>query len=527
MVKILISDAVDAKSVDVLTGEGFSVDYRPGLPATELLAVIGEYDVLVVRSSTQVTEQVIATGHRLKIIGRAGAGVDNIDIAAATRKGIIVMNTPGGNTISTAEHTMSLLLSLARSIPQANRSLSDGLWDRKTFIGTELYGKTLGVVGLGKVGKEVARRCAAFEMKIIAFDPVIAPESAKALGVELVEFDELLKRSDIITLHTPFSNETKGLIGEAELAKCKNGVRIINCARGGIVNEEALLKGLNDGKVAGAALDVFVKEPPGKHPLIAHPRVVATPHLGASTEEAQEKVAIQVAHQIADALLERGVAGSVNAEVVASAMKGELLPYLDLANRMGQVVAQLLQGQLRSITIQTGGEMLKNHTDVLSAAVLKGMFGVLLDEPVNYINAPMIAEERGIHVQRGEMRQTDAYPQIVSVQYETDAGKRSLAGTVFGKKDPRLVEIDGFRFEVRPEGSLLFYLNADIPGMLATVSSVLAAAKINIGGLSLGRHRAGEQALTIVNLDSQVSESVLQEIRSLQGVTGVRSILLK
>ncbi|MBI4547556.1 MAG: phosphoglycerate dehydrogenase [Ignavibacteriae bacterium] len=448
---ILITDPVDKQCIDILNAEGFSVYYRPGLSYEEFLKVIVDVDALIVRGQTKVTAEVLETGKNLKVVGRAGAGVDNIDVEAATRRGVIVMNTPGGNTISTAEHTMSMMLALARNIPQAFESLRENMWERSKFIGTELYGKTLGIIGLGKVGTEVARRALAFEMKVIAYDPLLSQESGQKIGVEIVQLDDLYERSDVISIHSPLTSETKGMIGQKALSKCKRGVKIINCARGEILDETALLEALEEGRVGGAALDVFTIEPPTGSPLLLHPNVIATPHLGASTEEAQEKVAIQIAHQIADALKERGVVGSVNADIIQLAIRKEIRPYLLLAEKLGRLLAQLMEGKLKTVTVGVTGEFLRESLTLLSSAVLKGIFEKVLFEPVNYINAPVIARERGIAVQLHQEDEHELYSHVLSVKYETDKESRQFDGTVFGNRDIRIISIDGFILRSSPK----------------------------------------------------------------------------
>jgi len=524
--KILLSDPIEQVCSDILTSEGFEVDSKPNLPPEQLKKIIADYDGLIVRSGTKVTADVIAAGTNLKIIGRAGAGVDNVDVEAATRRGIVVMNTPGGNTISAAEHTMSLLLSLARNIPQANQSLREGKWDRKSFTGTEVLEKTIGIVGLGKIGREVAIRCQAFGMKTIGYDPVLSAEVAAKANIELVTLEEIFKRSDFITLHTPLTDETRGLIGDTSLVKCKNGVRIINCARGGIVDEQALLRGLQSGKVAGAALDVFEKEPPGDQPLIQHPHLIATPHLGASTEEAQEKVARQIAVQVADMLKERGVAGAVNGEALQLALKKELKPFVALAEKLGSLIAQLMNGQLKKISVTCSGAFLSPSLDLMTAAVLKGAFAKLTSEPVNLVNARMIAREMGLAVDEERESEHPSYMHLVTVRYETDSEARRFAGTVFSNTHARIVRIDDFHFEVNPEGTLLFYSNIDKPGMLASVGATLAEGKINIAGLSLGRDKPGKRALTVINVDNPLSEDVLRKVERIEGVSEVKVVRL-
>ncbi len=524
--KILISDPIEQSCVDILKREGFQVDEKPGIPAEEIKKIISEYAALIVRSGTKVTADIIGEAKAMKVIGRAGAGVDNIDVEAASRRGIIVMNTPGGNTISTAEHTVAMMLSLARNIPQAHMSLVNDKWDRKKYMGTEVFGKTLGVIGMGKVGREVALRCQAFGMTIIGFDPVLASDVASKLGVELVPLEEIYRRSDFITVHTPFTDETKGILNEKTLLKCKKGVRLINCARGGIIDESALLASLNSGHVAGAALDVFVKEPPTGNPLLKHPKVIATPHLGASTEEAQEKVAIQIAEQLADALLDRGISGAVNAVALQSGIPAELKPYLLLAEKVGSLQAQIMKGKLRDVTIATRGDLLQKHVNLLTTGVLKGFFSKLMSEPVNYINAPLLAESMGIRINERKESDGENYSHLLTVEYATDVEERSFAGTVFGTTGPRIVRIDSFSFEVNPDGILLFYTNTDKPGMLAKVGSILADASINIAGLSLGRSAVGGKALTVVSVDNKISEDVLARISLIEGVHEAKVVAL-
>lgn len=525
-IKVLITDPVEDRCAEILQAEGFQVDKRLGLPTSDLLNVIGDYDALVVRSSTRVTAEIINAGKKLKAIGRAGAGVDNIDVQAATRRGIIVMNTPGGNTISTAEHTMSLLLALSRNVPQAHASLQQGIWDRKKFTGTELAGKTIGIIGLGKVGREVAKRCQAFDMTVVGYDPVLTREAALRMNVELVDLEDVFRRSDFISVHTPLNEETHNLLNRETLRLCKPGVRIVNCARGGIVDENALLEALNNGIVAGAALDVFEHEPPIDHPLVRHPRIVATPHLGASTEEAQEKVAQQIATQLADALLGRGIVGSVNADSIHMAMRPELQPYLMLAEKLGKLIAQIMIGKLRTVDVTMCGDLLEQAGSATTSAVLKGIFEMMLSEPVNYINAPVIALERGIALRETKEKEDTRYSHLVRVRYETDKEQHAVSGTVFGKDNIRIVSIDKFHFELNPEGYMLLYTNIDRPGMLAAVGGILAGAKINIAGVALGRAGLKQNALTIMMLDDPIPSSVLQEIDRIEGVSDAKFIRL-
>ncbi len=524
--KILVTDSIEQRCLDILQKEGFDVEAQPTMQPDRLRSVISEYDALVVRSATNVTGEVIAAAKALKVIGRAGAGVDNIDVDAATRKGIVVMNTPGGNTISTAEHTMSMLLSMSRNIPQAFDSLRKGQWNRKSYVGTELFGKTIGIIGLGKVGREVAVRCQAFGMNTVGCDPVLAAEVASKMNIELVSLDELYRRSDFITVHTPLNDETRGLISDIQLAMCKHGVRLLNCARGGIIDEQALLRALESGKVAGAALDVFETEPPGDHPLLKHPRVVATPHLGASTEEAQEKVATQIAQQVADFLKERGVAGAVNAEVIHLATRKEIKPYVHLAEKIGSLIAQLMQGQLKKLSVVCSGGFLVQSSELISAAVLKGILSHLMSEPVNLINAPVLARELGVLLMEEKESEHESYTHLVTVRYETEQERRSFSGTVFGSAQSRIVQIDEYHLEINPEGPLLFYKNVDRPGMLASVGSVLAQAGINIAGLALGRDKPGQRAITIINADSAIPVQILRQLETIEGVFEVKTAKL-
>ncbi len=524
--KILITDPIEKSCVDILTREGFQVDEKPGLPADEIKKIIGEYAALVVRSGTKVTKEIIDLADVMKVIGRAGAGVDNIDSEAATKKGIIVMNTPGGNTISTAEHTFSLMMALARNIPQAQASMAAEQWDRKKYTGAELFGKTLGIVGLGKIGREVASRAQAFGMTTIGFDPVLGADVAMKMNVELVSMEEIFRRSDFITVHTPLNNDTRGLFNDETLAKCKKGVRLINCARGGIIDEAAIVRAIDSGHVAGAAFDAYAEEPPKDYSLSKHPKIVTTPHLGASTEEAQEKVAIQIAHQIADALKERGIVGAVNALALQAGMPNEIKPYVTLAEKLGKLLAQVMKGQLKEITVEMSGELLNKYTELIKAGALRGLFSKLLSNPVNYINAPHIAHSMGIRVSEIKNNDGEDYANLLTVHYKTDVESRSFAATVFGGKYLKIVRLDKYFVEGNPEGTFLYYTNIDRPGMLANVGAILAKANINIAGLSLGRSGMGEKALTVVSVDHTIPSEVLEQIKKIDGVFDAKVVVL-
>jgi D-3-phosphoglycerate dehydrogenase len=527
MKNIIITDAVDKKSVSIFESAGFNVTYKPGIPEDEIIKIIKDFHGLVVRSETQVTSDLISLMRNMEVIGRAGTGVDNIDVEAATRKGIIVMNTPGGNTISTAEHTMALMLSMCRNIAQANQSMRMGKWDRKTFKGTELSGKTLGIIGLGKIGREVAIRAKAFKMNVVGFDPLLSTEVTGKLGVELLDLDSLFESSDIISVHVPLTDETKNLVSEASLKKCKNGVKIINCARGGIIDEEALVNALDSGKVSSAAFDVYITEPPDfSGRLIQHPKVVATPHLGASTEEAQEKVAIQIAEQIVDLFKLKSARGAVNAAAIEASGNKEITPYVKLAENIGALHTQLIKGRLKRININYSGGLLHSSTTLLSTAVLKGFLSRKLSEVVNLINAPFLAKEMGIIINETKSGANQNYTNLITVECITDKETRSLAGTVFGNNEIRIVSIDKFHLELKPEGTMLFYSNVDKPGMLATVGKILADAEINIAGLSLGRIDIGKEALTVINVDSEMNKNIINKISSVNGVKNVCVVTL-
>ncbi len=525
MKRIIITDAVDKKCVKILEDAGFEVTYTPGMPKEEIKKVIKDYSGLIVRSDTKVTPDIIDLMDNMEVIGRAGAGVDNINLEAATRKGIIVMNTPGGNTVSTAEHTMALMLSMCRNIAQANQSLRNGKWDRKKYKGTELQGKTLGIIGLGKIGREVALRSKAFGMSVIGYDPVLSEEVAAKLGISLVNLNAIFAQSDIITVHVPLNEETKNMLSDETLSKCKDGVKIINCARGGIVDEAALIKALDSGKVSGAAFDVYVSEPPDfSGPFIQHPKVVTTPHLGASTEEAQEKVAVQIAEQIVDMFNLKGIKGAVNAAAVTGDGNKELAPYVKLGENLGALHSLLIKGQLKKININYSGELLHNYTTLLSTAILKGFLSKRMTGEVNLINAPFLAKEMGIIVNETKTGANLEYTNLMTVEFVTDSEHRSLAGTVFGNSEIRVVDVDKFHIELKPEGNLLFYSNIDRPGMLANVGRILADANINIAGLSLGRTEMGKEALTVINVDSEINKEVLKSISGINGITKVYTV---
>ncbi len=527
MKKILISDSVDEKCTEILKSAGFDVDFKTDLTKEELENSIANYNALIVRSSTQVDASLIDKMDKMEVIGRAGAGVDNIDVKAATRKGILVMNTPGGNTISAAEHTMALMLAASRKIPQANISLHLKKWDRKRFQGSELFGKTLGLIGLGKIGKEVAIRAKAFGMKVISFDPLVSADAVSDLEIQLVTLDDIWKNADIISVHTPLNDRTKNLISSNELSKCKTGAVIINCARGGIVNEKDLLKALKEGKVSAAGLDVFETEPPDfSIGLIQHPSVVSTPHLGASTEEAQQKVAIQIAEQIVEYFNNGSPTGAVNASSLKEISNGNLKAFMKLGEVLGKILSQLRKDSLIKLSISFNGELFRNSEKLLSTYFLKGFLSEEMDTAVNYINAPVLAEEMGIVLE--EIISTDhrEYLNLIETKISTNSAEWKFSGTVFGSYELRIVQINEYPVEFKPEGNILIYKNIDKPGMLASVSRELSLSNINIASLSLGRKSEGDLALAVVNIDSQINEEIRNSISSINGINDIYSVCI-
>ncbi|MDP2912493.1 MAG: phosphoglycerate dehydrogenase, partial [Candidatus Omnitrophota bacterium] len=512
--RILISDSLSKEAVEILEKEKeFSVDVNTKLTPEELEKIIKDYDALLVRSATKVTEDVIGAASKLKIIGRAGVGLDNVDVDAASKKGIIVVNTPGGNTISTAEHTFSMMLALSRNIPQADLSMKRGEWERKKFMGSELYGKVLGIFGLGRIGAEVAKRALSFEMKVIAYDPYLSADKAKVLGIELADMKTILKESDYITVHTPLTDETKHMIADKEFALMKKGVKVINCARGGIIDEDALAKAIESGKVAGAAFDVYEEEPPKGSRLLKLEKVVLTPHLGASTEEAQANVAVDVANTVRDALLNRGVRNAVNMPYVDPEVYKTIEPYLKLAEKIGSIHAQLAEGHIRRVKIRYVGDILKYDLSPFTVSIMKGMLTPILQETVNFVNSLVIAKERGINIIETKTAEVQDFANLIHVEVETDKSKSSLTGTLFTKVDPRIVKINEFYVDAVPEGYMLFISNKDVPGIIGQIGTILGKNTINIAGMSFGRDEKGGRAVSVLNIDSDVPKDILAEIR--------------
>lgn len=526
-VKVLIADSLSDDGVKLLKDESeLAVDIKTGLAPKDLAAVITPYEGLVVRSATKVTAEVIERADRLKVIGRAGVGLDNVDLNAATKRGIICMNVPGGNTISAAEHTMSLMLALARKIPQAEASLRSGKWERSAFTGTELLGKTLGVVGLGKIGSEVAKRAQAFGMRVIAHDPFLSTERAQQLEVPCVPFEQVLKEADFLTLHLPLTAQTKHLLGAKELAAMKRSARVINCARGGIIDEQALAKALTSGALAGAAIDVFEQEPPpADHPLLKLPNVVITPHLGAATEEAQLNVAIEIAKQVSDALLGRGIRNAVNMPSVDGATLQILQPYITLGEKMGLLAAQLL-GPIAEVRITYVGEVTAHNTAPVTLAILKGLLQPMVGENVNYVNASFIAAERGIKIVEAKASKLEEFANLIALDIRADGSGFEIQGTLSARREPRIVKIDRYFVEAAPAGAMLVIKNYDRPGLIGALGTLLGEAKINIAGMTNGRDKPGGMAVTVVNVDHDVPPKTLERIKKLAHVIDVKFIKL-
>lgn len=526
MKRVLVADALQAVGVDALRKHGLDVDVAGSLDEGALIARIGEYEGLIVRSATRVTRAVIAAAPRLEVIGRAGAGVDTIDVEAATERGIIVMNTPGGNTTAVAEHTLALLLALARRVPVADASLKAGRWEKNRLQGVELLGKTLGILGLGRVGGEVARRALGFRMQVLAYDPYLTREAAERLGVDSVELDELLARSDFITIHTPLTGDTRHLIGEAELARMKPGVRLINCARGGIIDEAALARALEAGHVGGAGIDVFEQEPPpADHPLLRFEQVVLTPHLGAATDEAQSAVALAIADQVADVLARGVVANAVNLPTVDAETRREQAPYAGLAVAMGRFLGQMAEGRMAEARLTYAGEVASRPTAGLTLAFLRGVLGTILAEHVTDVNAMLIARGRGLRVTETSTTESGGYSSLLTAELRTDRGVSSVAGTLF-HREPRFVAIDGFSLEAVPQGFMLVFANQDVPGVVGRIGTLCGRYGINIAGMQLGRERRGGRAVSILNLDDPMPPAALDEIRAMPDLVFARLVRL-
>lgn len=526
--KILVSDALSEEGLKILKNvKEFQVDVNTGLKPDELKKIIHGYDALIVRSATKVTRDILAEAGKLKVIGRAGVGLDNVDLEAATQKGIIVMNTPGGNTISTAEHTMSMILALSRNIPQADVSTKKGEWKRSKFMGIELYNKVLGVVGLGRIGREVAKHAFSFGMKVVAYDPFLSREVAGELGIEIVDFKDLLEKSDFITVHTPLTDETRHIISEKEFALMKKGVRIINCARGGIVDEKALVKAVKEGKVAGAALDVFEEEPlKPDNEIIKLDNIIVTPHLGASTEEAQVNVSIEAAEIVRDALLGRGIRNAANYPCLDAEACKILEPYINLAEKLGLFSSQLAEGRFKELNIGYYGNIVQHDLTALTLALVKGILSPILKETVNFINSTSLAKERGINVREIKSSKEEEFVTLIQLEIKTDKETRKIAGTLSANKQARIVKIDDYYVEVSPFGEMVVIQNWDKPGIIGNLGNLFGAYKINIAAMTFGRQAPGGKAITIVNVDSPISAEILEKIKKIENILAVKVIKL-
>lgn len=524
--KVLVSDSISTKGVAILRNAGLEVDVKTGMKPEELKACIGEYHGLVIRSATKVTAEIIEAAVNLRVIGRAGSGLDNVDKNAASKKGIVVMNTPGGNTVTTAEHSIAMLFSVARLIPQATSSMKAGKWEKKKFMGVELFNKTLGIIGLGNIGSQVAKKAQGFEMNVIAYDPFLSEDQANASGIKKVSLDELFSEADFITIHSPLTAETKGLISTKNIDKMKEGVRIINCARGGIINEQDLYEALKSGKVAGAALDVFEKEPPENSPLLTLDNIICTPHLGASTEEAQENVALAVAEQIADYLVNGTIRNAVNFPSIPSDQIPRLQPFINLAEKLGEFSSQIFTGGATEITVEYRGEAAEINTAPVTIAAIKGFLSPILLETVNFVNAPYIAKERGVEIKETKSADAGDYQSMIALRIKEKDKGTYLAGTLYSKKDPRIILIDNYKVEIVPEGELLLIYNNDKPGVIGNIGNLLGGNNINIARMHFGRESAGGTAISVVSVDTTPSEEIIEQIKRLPNILSVKKITL-
>lgn len=523
MPKVLISDKMSPLAAEIFKGRGVEADVKPGMTPEELIACIGEYDGLAVRSATKATAEVLAAATNLKVIGRAGIGVDNIDVPAATAAGICVMNTPFGNSITTAEHAIAMIMSLSRQIPLANASTHQGKWEKSKFMGVEIMGKTLGIIGCGNIGAVVADRAQGLKMRVMAYDPYLSPERAQELGIEKVELDDLFARADFISLHTPLTDSTRDIINADAIAKMKDGVRIVNCARGGLIVEEDLKVGLESGKVAAAGLDVFAVEPAKDNILFGMDNVVATPHLGASTTEAQEKVALQVAEQMADFLVNGAVTNALNMASVTAEEAPKLQPYMKLAEQIGSFAGQLTETGLESVIIEYEGHAAELNTRPLTAIVLQGLLAPLM-ESVNMVNAPVIAKERDIDVSEVKHERPSAYQTLIKLTVQTEKQSRSVSGTLFAGAHPRIVEIKDIPMDAELGPNMLYISNKDKPGFIGSLGTILGDAGINIATFHLGRRDAGGDAIALIEVDGEPQESVIKDICALEQVVQVKSL---
>ncbi len=518
--KVLISDNLSPAGAKILADAGLEVDINTGLPPEELKKIIGDYDGLVIRSATKVTQEIIDAAENLKVVGRAGIGLDNVDIPAASQKGIVVMNAPDGNATTAAEHAIGMMMSLSRNIPQATASMKEGKWEKKSFMGRELTGKTLGIFGIGRIGAIAANRAQGLKMKTIAFDPHMPKELVEKLGVELVSIEELAKRSDYITVHVPLTKETNKVLSTEFFKNMKNDAMFIDCARGGVCDEEALYHALKEGEIAGAALDVFAKEPTTQEncPLLAMKNFICTPHLGASTSEAQENVALAIAEQVADYLNKGVVTNAVNVPSVSDDVLAQVGPYIGLGEKLGSLHMQIAKGGVQEVDIEYSGQLAELNTSPITVAFLKGLFTPILQDAVNYVNAPVIAKDRGIRVVESKSDRSHDFVNVLRIKVKTNEGENVLVGTVFGKNEPRLVRLNTFRLEALPAGPMLLVYNNDVPGVIGDLGSTLGRSAVNISRMTVGREEASEQNIILLSTDTLISKELLAEVKGLDNI---------
>ncbi len=519
--KVLISDNLSPIGVDVLRKAGLDVDVKTGLAPEELKKIIGEYDGLIIRSATKVSLDLLEMAHKLKVVGRAGIGLDNVDIPVASQKGIVVMNAPDGNATTAAEHAIAMMMALSRNIPQACMSMKEGKWDKKKFMGREVTGKTFGVIGIGRIGGIAANRAQGLKMKTIAYDPHMPREMAEKIGVELVSLDDLARRSDYISVHVPLTQETRNLVSTRFFDMMKSDAMFIDCARGGVCDEQALYEALVNNKIAGAALDVFIKEPTSLDncPLLGLDNFVCTPHLGASTNEAQESVALIISEQVADFLLKGSVTNAVNVPSVSSDVLAQVGPYLKLGEMLGCLHMQIAQGGVVEVNLEYSGELAELNTSPITVAFLKGLFTPILKDAVNYVNAPIIAKERGIRIIESKSQQSDDFVNTLSIKVITSAGGNTLVGTVFGRNEPRLVRLNSFRLEALPSGHMLLVFNNNVPGVIGALGTTLGAAGVNISRMTVGREEESQQNIILLSTDEIVPKELLAKVEGLKNIT--------
>ena len=526
--RVLISDNLASVGIDILKEAGLEVDVKTGMNPDEIKAVIGDYDGLIIRSATKVTADLLESASRLRVVGRAGIGLDNVDIAAASQKGVVVMNAPDGNATTAAEHAICMMLALSRNIPQANASMKAGKWEKKKFMGREITGKTFGVIGVGRIGGIAASRAQGLKMKTIAYDPHMPKDIAEKNGVELVSLEDLAKRADYISVHVPLTKETKNLVSREFFSHMKKDAMFIDCARGGVCDEEALYDVLENGDIAGAALDVFAQEPATLEncKLLGLDNFISTPHLGASTSEAQENVAVAIAEQIADYLLKNSVTNAVNVPSVSDDVLAKVGPYITLGEMLGSLHMQLAKGGVEEVTLEYGGALAEQNTSPITVAFLKGLFTPILKDAVNFVNAPIIARDRGIKIIESRTERSEDFTNSLSITVKTDEDENVLVGTVFGKNEPRLVRLNKFRLEVLPQGPMLLVFNRDVPGVIGALGTELGRNQININSMTVGREIESQQNIIFLGTDQLITKEVVEKVRALEHISDAQAFHL-